>query len=103
MMKAPTDGCFAPAHEDDGCGSHREEVSMETVRLQTVIGPDGKVCVEVPSGFPPGPAEVLVVSRVIGPAGAKLRWRDYYGLGKEIWKNQDAQAYVNRLRDEWDP
>ena len=23
------------------------------------------------------------------------------GLGKEIWAGEDAQAYVNRLRDEW--
>lgn len=23
------------------------------------------------------------------------------GLGKEIWKNQDAQEYVNKLRSEW--
>ena len=23
-------------------------------------------------------------------------------LGKEIWGNQDAQEYVNRLRDEWE-
>jgi len=75
---------------------------METIRLQTVIGPDGKLCVEVPPGFPPGPAEVLVVSRVLRPAAAKLQWRDFYGLGKEIWGNQDAQEYVNRLRDEWE-
>jgi hypothetical protein len=74
---------------------------MGTVRLQTVIGPDGKVCFEVPSDFPPGPAEVLIISRVLHPAGANLHWRDFYGLGKEIWGNQDAQEYVNRLRDEW--
>jgi hypothetical protein len=24
------------------------------------------------------------------------------GLGKEIWHGEDAQAYVNRLRQEWD-
>ena len=23
------------------------------------------------------------------------------GLGTEIWAGEDAQAYVNRLRDEW--
>lgn len=23
------------------------------------------------------------------------------GLGKEIWKNEDAQKYVNKLRSEW--
>lgn len=24
------------------------------------------------------------------------------GVGKEIWKGIDAQAYVNEMRDEWD-
>lgn len=27
---------------------------------------------------------------------------DLHGLGKDIWADVDAQAYVNRLRDEWD-
>ena len=26
---------------------------------------------------------------------------DLEGLGKEIWAGEDAQAYVDRLRDEW--
>ena len=26
---------------------------------------------------------------------------DLEGLGKEIWAGEDAQAYVSRLRDEW--
>ena len=25
-----------------------------------------------------------------------------YGLGKELWKDTDAQAYVRELRDEWE-
>lgn len=24
------------------------------------------------------------------------------GVGAELWKGQDAQEYVNKLRDEWD-
>ena len=27
---------------------------------------------------------------------------DLEGLGKEIWLGEDAQAYVDRLRDEWE-
>jgi hypothetical protein len=27
---------------------------------------------------------------------------DLHGLGAEIWQGVDAQAYVNRLREEWD-
>ncbi len=27
-------------------------------------------------------------------------WKDLYGLGKGLWKGEDAQEYVNRLREE---
>ena len=27
---------------------------------------------------------------------------ELHGLGKEIWKGVDPQAYVSKLRDEWD-
>ena len=27
---------------------------------------------------------------------------DLHGLGKEIWEDIDAQAYVDHLRSEWD-
>jgi hypothetical protein len=30
----------------------------------------------------------------------ELDWKDLYGLGKGLWKGEDAQAYVNRLREE---
>jgi hypothetical protein len=102
MMRACPDVALRIPMRMKGCAGYRQKASMETIRLQTVIGPDGKVCVEVPPGFPPGPAEVLVVSRVLRPAAAKVQWGDFYGLGKEIWGNQDAQEYVNRLRDEWE-
>jgi len=29
-----------------------------------------------------------------------LDWKDLYGLGKGLWKGEDAQEYVNRLREE---
>jgi hypothetical protein len=34
--------------------------------------------------------------------GAKkeLDWSKLYGLGKGLWNNEDAQEYVNRLREE---
>ncbi len=75
---------------------------METLRVKTVIGPDGKIRIEVPSSLPPGPAEVVVVIAPSSEAGASSRWRDLYGLGKEIWEGEDAQEYVNRLRQEWE-
>ena len=30
----------------------------------------------------------------------ELDWNGLYGLGKGLWKNEDAQKYVNRLREE---
>ncbi len=35
------------------------------------------------------------------PSG-KHSLRELRGLGKEIWAGIDAQAYVNKERDEWD-
>ena len=29
-------------------------------------------------------------------------WREFRGLGKEIWQGVDTQAYIDKLRDEWD-
>jgi hypothetical protein len=77
-----------------------EAPAMETVRVKTIIPPDGRVRIEVPSALPPGPADVVLTISVEGGRGT-FHWRDYYGLGAEIWGEIDAQEYVNRLRDEW--
>jgi len=29
-----------------------------------------------------------------------LYWKGLYGLGKGLWRSEDAQEYVNRLREE---
>lgn len=74
---------------------------MKTLHLQTTIGEDGKLRVEVPSGLPPGPAEVVMVIVPSENGERKKRsWKDFYGVGKEIWQGEDAQEYVNRLRSE---
>ena len=75
---------------------------METLRTKTVIGPDGKVKIEVPSNLPPGPADVVVVISPAAETPPTAHWRDLHGLGSEIWEGEDAQEYVNRLRDEWE-
>ncbi len=33
-------------------------------------------------------------------AKRELDWKGLYGLGKGLWKGEDAQEYVNRLREE---
>ncbi len=30
----------------------------------------------------------------------ELDWSNLYGLGKGLWKNEDAQEYVNKLRED---
>lgn len=30
----------------------------------------------------------------------ELDWKGLYGLGKGLWKGEDAQAYINRLRED---
>ncbi len=43
-----------------------------------------------------GASIVLSAQRLAG-----TRLMDLKGLGKEIWQGEDAQAYVDRLRDMW--
>jgi hypothetical protein len=38
----------------------------------------------------------------VEPQPKKRSLRELRGLGKEIWKDLDAQEYVNRLRSEWE-
>jgi hypothetical protein len=33
-------------------------------------------------------------------SGTTLNWNDLYGIGKGIWRGDDAQDYVNRAREE---
>ena len=76
---------------------------METLRLTTVIGPDRKLRIEAPTHLDPGPAEVVVVVTSAPRPKRAVTWRDLAGLGKEIWRDEDAQEYVDRLRNEWEP
>jgi hypothetical protein len=34
--------------------------------------------------------------------GRVRHWREFRGLGKEIWQGIDTQAYIDQLRDEWE-
>ena len=75
---------------------------METLQLKATIGPDRVLHIDAPSTLPPGPVEVVVVVSPASTRDERVDWCDAYGLGKEIWKGVDAQAYVNELRDEWE-
>ena len=34
------------------------------------------------------------------PNKKELNWSKLFGLGKNLWQGEDAQLYVNRLREE---
>lgn len=72
---------------------------METLRLETTIGPDGVLRIEAPTHLTPGPAQVVVVVSQV--AEKTVDWIDIRGVGQEIWDGVDAQEYVDGLRDEW--
>jgi len=44
-----------------------------------------------------------LVRRLKGTGPAKkeyLNWAELYGLGKGLWEGEDAQKYVNQLRED---
>ena len=38
--------------------------------------------------------------RKSGLSQIELEWKNLYGIGKDLWKNEDAQEYVDRLRED---
>ncbi len=48
---------------------------------------------------PYGVTTSITEARGYAPQG---RLSELRGAGKEIWREEDAQAYVSRLRGEWD-
>jgi hypothetical protein len=40
------------------------------------------------------------VRSVQAKPGITLNWNDLYGMGKGLWKGDDAQDYVNRERED---
>jgi len=71
---------------------------MEVHQTRTAIGEDGRLRLEVPCHLPAGTIDVIVIVAPVSPA-KEVRFRDYVGVGKEIWEGIDAQEYVNVLRD----
>jgi hypothetical protein len=62
-----------------------ESVVSTAVRLWGVAGPESAV-------------NSLVLSAHAAPP---RHLASLEGLGKDLWAGEDAQAYVSRLRDEW--
>jgi hypothetical protein len=43
----------------------------------------------------------LVAALSAGATGSRRSITELRGLGKEIWRSQDAQEYVDQERDSW--
>lgn len=73
---------------------------MQTIQMQATVGEDGKLRLEVPCQLPPGPAEVVVVVQTKDVSQRKRSLTASLGAAKGVWTDEDAQNYVDRLRDE---
>lgn len=75
---------------------------MKSLKLQGEVQQDGVLRLEVQSGLPPGPVDILLTVEPHSTAPpVPLHLRDLEGLGREIWAGVDPQVYVDRLREEW--
>jgi hypothetical protein len=67
---------------------HTEDVISHAIEL---LGID-----QTPSGT--GPTSIIIAQERQG----RRSLLELRGLGKGLWKGEDAQEYVNRLRKEWE-
>ena len=75
--------------------------SVRTITLKTHISADGRLQLDVPADLPPGPVDVVLVIQPDDTA-AQRDIRELRGLGRDVWRDIEAQAYVDRFRDEWE-
>jgi hypothetical protein len=75
---------------------------VETLQLKTIVGEDRRLTITLPSNTPPGPVEVVVIVNPIRDDNGAVRLADFYGVGKDLRTDQDAQEHVNGSRDEWE-
>lgn len=73
------------------------EVPYEYVNTENVISHAVELSEigEAPSGT--GSTSIIMAQEQQG----RRNLLELRGLGKELWKREDAQEYVNRLRREW--
>lgn len=71
------------------------EMPYEHVVSEDVVRPADELlrATENPAG---------ATSLVLGRSRGESRLMTLKGLGKEVWQDEDAVAYVRRLREEWD-
>lgn len=73
---------------------------MHTITLRTEISESGRLHLDVAAGLPPGPVDIVLVLQPSDSLSRSIK--EIRGLGRDVWAGEDAQAYVSRLREEWD-
>jgi hypothetical protein len=82
-----------------GNNIYQKELSMARV------GPLGKIAKEIERLSPKDQLKLVeTLAHQLRKSGItakrELDWKGLYGLGKGLWKDDDAQEYVNRTREE---
>lgn len=72
---------------------------MKTLTVETEIGADGHLHLDVATELPPGRAEVVIVAVSTGNAGGKRY--EFSDLAGRLKWHGDAVAEQRRLRNEW--
>ncbi|HJT32550.1 MAG TPA: hypothetical protein VJ783_10945 [Pirellulales bacterium] len=77
---------------------------MKALTSRTTIGPDGTIDVHLPTGLPPGEAEVVVVVQPV--TAASTRAAPPYASDHGIWKGKlpddDIDADLREMNALWE-
>jgi hypothetical protein len=83
---------------------------MMTLTLRAEIGPDGVLRLDVPSGLPPGPVEVIIRPLPVAAESGQDWWQFLQSArarldaaGSPTMSDEEVAAHVEDLRsgDEW--
>lgn len=78
---------------------------MKTLSLRTTIAADGTINLHLPSGLPPGEAEVVIV---VQPATAAVLTRaeppypSDYGVWRDLLPDIDVDAELREMNQRWE-
>ena len=75
---------------------------MSILSARGEVTPQGVLKVQVPCKLPPGPVDVELNVRSSEDTRNPRDWDLLYGLGQEVWKDVDAQTYLEDLRQDRD-
>ena len=77
---------------------------MKALTLRTTIGQDGMIDLHVPSGLPPGEAEVVIVVQpaVSAPSSQASPSPSDYGVWRDMLPDVDIDADLREMTRLWE-